>query len=222
MPKKYTEQELKEIAAQLKCPNGEKGSKVAENMFQTNTEMLVESLKYLDLQENQKILEIGHGNCKHLQSILSKAVNLKYTGLDISDLMNQQAKENNKTEIENGQAEFIIYDGENIPFKENTFDKIVTVNTLYFLKNPIDFFSQIAEILKPNGIFALSFQEKTFLETLSFTKYNFKLYDINEALIILEKSGFQPIQKILKQGKVTSKLGEEVLRSYYIIPCKLP
>ncbi|MBV7441516.1 class I SAM-dependent methyltransferase [Weeksellaceae bacterium TAE3-ERU29] len=218
---KHTEQELKEIAAQLKCPNGEKGLKVADNMFQTNTEMLVESLKYLDLQENQKILEIGHGNCKHLQSILSKAENLKYTGLDISDLMNQQAKENNKTEIENGQTEFIIYDGENIPFKENTFDKIVTVNTLYFFKAPINFFSQIAQILKPTGIFVLTFQEKSFLEKLAFTKYNFRLYDIDEALITLEKSGLNPMKEILKQGKVISKLGEEVLRSYYIIPCKL-
>lgn len=220
MPKKHSEQELKEIASQLRCPNGKKGLKVADNMFQTNTEMLVQSLNYLDLQDNQKILEIGHGNCKHLQSILSKAKNLKYTGLDISDLMKQQSKENNKTEIKNGQAEFIIYDGENIPFEKGTFDKIVTVNTLYFLKDPINFFSQIAQILKPNGIFALTFQEKSFLKSLSFTKYDFRLYDINEVRIILEKSGLKPVNEILKREKVMSKLGEEVVRTYYIIPCK--
>ena len=82
MAQKISEKQLQEVAEQLRCPMGEKGKQMAERMYQTNTDMLRQSLPMLDLKNEQLILEIGHGSCQHLDLILGLAPGVKYYGLE--------------------------------------------------------------------------------------------------------------------------------------------
>ena len=69
-----------------------------------------------------------------------------------------------------------VYDGQNIPFGEQSFDKIFTVNTLYFWKEPNTFLEEIYRVLRNNGTFVLTFGHKDFMSNLPFTQYGFQLY----------------------------------------------
>lgn len=214
------EQDLKELAGQLGNPSGSKGIEIAEMMDRNNIAMTLHSIDNLEIQNQDKILEIGHGNCGHLKYILAKAKEIQYIGYDISELMNAEAKKINSDLIQNNSVEFKLYDGENFPELDNSFDKIFTANTLYFWQNPIEFLKEIHRITKPNGIFCLTFAEKDFMETLPFTQFGFKLYNLNDAQKLIQNSEFK-IDKIETQTEeIQAKSGEMVNRKFVTLVLK--
>ena len=124
-------EELQAIAAQLKHPRGEKGIEMANMMHETNINMTRHSVQNLNIKAGNSILELGHGNAGHVELIFEQAENLKYYGLEMSELMFQEARQLNRNFVSQKQAFFSLYDGKVIPFQEDFIDKIFTVNTIY-------------------------------------------------------------------------------------------
>ncbi|SMC51686.1 class I SAM-dependent methyltransferase [Moheibacter sediminis] len=214
------EQELKGLAEQLGNPSGKKGVEVAEMMDRNNIKMTIHSIDNLEIKNGDSILEIGHGNCGHLKLIFEKAIEIQYTGYDISELMNIEAKKLNQNLIQNNSIEFKLYDGDIFSEADNSFDKIFTVNTLYFWSNPIEFINEIYRTTKPNGIFCLTFAEKDFMEKLPFTKFGFNLYSIEDVQKLIEHSNFN-LEKIENQTEeIQSKSGEIVSRKFLTMVLK--
>ncbi|WP_375181343.1 class I SAM-dependent methyltransferase [Chryseobacterium sp.] len=212
-------EKLKILAQNLAHPQGEKGIEIGEMMNETNIGMTLESIKTLLIEDNEHILEIGHGNAGHVRNILNKAIDVKYTGIDISETMHHEAIKLNK-DFEN-QAEFILYEGAELPFKDKTFDKIFTVNTVYFWEKPTDFLNEIYRVLKDNGTFVLTFGQRDFMEKLPFTQFGFTLYNTDEMEETVSKSYFKRMKISERQEQVKSKTGEETItRNYTILTIK--
>lgn len=220
MKKQLTKKELKELESQLGCPTGEKGKEVAKNMNESNIDMTLASLDALKLRDENTVLEIGHGNCGHLNQVLKQAENINYFGLEISETMLNEAKRINATVLTKNNVTFQVYDGENLPFKNNTFDKIFTVNTLYFWQQPIKMLNEIGRVLKIDGVFALTFAQKEFMKTIPFVKNKFNLFDTVGLKKIISKSNFS-LEKIIDHKKwVKSKDGKLVNRHYSVVVLK--
>lgn len=211
--------ELKILAQNLANPQGEKGKEIGEMMNNTNISMTLESIKTLLIEDGEHILEIGHGNAGHLKSILNTAKNLKYTGIDISETMQKEAQRLNE-EFKN-QAEFIVYEGKKLPFEDKTFDKIFTVNTVYFWEKPVEFLNEIYRVLKDNGTFVLTFGQRDFMEKLPFTQFDFTLYNTDEMEETVSKSHFKRMKISEKEEEVKSKTGNETItRNYTVLTIK--
>lgn len=208
-------EELKILAQNLANPQGEKGIEIGEMMNATNIGMTLESIKTLVIDDGQHILEIGHGNAGHLKSIMSLAKNLRYTGIDISETMHNEARKLNK-EFEN-QADFVLYEGKKLPFQDGTFNKIFTVNTVYFWENPVEFLNEIYRVLKDDGTLVLTFGQRDFMEKLPFTEYDFTLYNNNEMEELISKSHFKRMKTSEKEEQIKSKTGEETIQRIYTI-----
>ena len=101
-----TTEELKLLAQNLANPQGEKGKEIGEIMNATNIGMTLESIQALLIEDEEHILEIGHGNAGHVENILNKGQGIKYTGIDISTTMHNEAKRLNQ-EFEN-KADFVL------------------------------------------------------------------------------------------------------------------
>ncbi|UHO36896.1 class I SAM-dependent methyltransferase [Chryseobacterium capnotolerans] len=207
--------ELKILARHLANPEGEKGIEIGEMMNATNISMTLESIRALLIEDDERILEIGHGNAGHLKNIFSLAKGLKYTGIDISETMHSEAKRLNQ-EFES-QADFVLYKGTKLPFEDETFDKIFTVNTVYFWKNPVDFLNEIFRVLKDNGTFVLTFGQRDFMEKLPFTAYDFNLYNNDEMEELVSKSHFKRMKTSEKEEQIKSKTGNETIQRIYTI-----
>lgn len=214
------EQELKGLAEQLGNPSGKKGVEIAEMMDRNNIQMTIHSIENLEIQDKDKILEIGHGNCGHLRIIFEKATEIHYTGYDISELMNVEASKLNQELIQNNSVNFKLYDGTNFPESDNSFDKIFTVNTLYFWQNSNEFLNEIYRITKPNGSFCLTFAEKDFMEKLPFTKFGFNLYSIEDVQNLIEHSNFNLKKIEYETEEIQSKSGEMVSRKFVTVVLK--
>ncbi|ASW74157.1 methyltransferase type 11 [Chryseobacterium piperi] len=207
--------ELKILARNLANPQGEKGIEIGEMMNATNISMTLESIKTLLIEDDERILEIGPGNAGHLKNILNRARNLNYTGIDISETMYNEAKKLNK-DFES-QAEFILYEGKKLPFGDQVFDKIFTVNTVYFWEDPVAFLNEIYRILKDDGTFVLTFGQRRFMETLPFTEYNFTMYSNSEMEQLISESHFKRMKISEKEEDIQSKSGNETIHRIYTV-----
>ena len=122
------EETQKQIAQQLRKPEGEMGIRVAEEMNLGNRWMNRRTLESLNAANGDNILEIGMGNGFFVKDILSVDNTIKYTGCDYSALMVEEARKLNKQFVENGQAQFYFSNADSLPFDSEKFNKIFTVN----------------------------------------------------------------------------------------------
>ena len=211
------EEELQAIASQLKHPSGEKGIEMGNMMNETNINMTRHSIQNLNISTGNKILELGHGNAGHVEFLFEQAKDLKYYGLEMSELMFQEARQTNRNFVSQKQAFFSLYEGNIIPFENESFDKIYTVNTIYFWQEPEKLLLEIYRVLKPNGNFCLTFAEEDFMKTLPFTQFEFKLYSTEKAEELIGKSSFKIVYKETRIEKIKSKTGELVDRAFTTI-----
>ena len=213
---KLNDTELQELATQLRHPSGKGGVTIADNMNENNIKMTESSILELNLKQNEQVLELGHGNCGHLDFLLQQATSIRYVGLEISELMQQEAIKLNKKHS-NSDVRFELFNGKTIPFYEKRFDKIFTVNTIYFWEDVNAFLREIYRVLKSKGRFTLTFSTKEFMETLPFTRFGFKLYSEKEIVDLLKLANFK-IKTIRQLNEDTvSKTGESVYRNSIII-----
>ena len=208
------QEELQAIASQLKHPTGEKGIEMGNMMNETNINMTRHSIQNLQIEHGNKILELGHGNAGHVEFIFEQAENIKYYGLEMSELMFQEARQINRNYVSQKQAFFSIYDGNTIPFEDDSFNKVFTVNTIYFWQKPEKLLSEIYRVLESKGILCITFAEESFMKQLPFTQFEFELYSTEKVEKLIEKSFFKIINKETLTEKVKSKTGELVDRAF--------
>lgn len=208
------QEELKELAAQLRQPKGDKGIEVADLMNDTNISMTHHAIEKLNILDNDKIMELGHGNCKHLSHLLNQKNNLTYYGLELSELMNKEAERINQQFIKNKQAHFVHYNGLEIPFSDNNFNKIFTVNTIYFWSDPTHLLDELFRILKPNGTLCITFAQQKFMQQLPFTEYGFTLYDNEKLTKLIATTPFKIIDCETQTETIKSKMGDSIERGF--------
>ncbi|MEL7835171.1 class I SAM-dependent methyltransferase [Fodinibius sp. Rm-B-1B1-1] len=213
----FGETDLQELARQLRTPKGQEGIAMGQKMNETNIGMTLAAIDALDISNGDILLEIGHGNAGHVEKILSRAGDLRYFGLDISETMKREAQRINKKYINNQQASFHLYDGHRFPFSDVTFHKAMTVNTIYFWEKPSAILKEVYRVLQPQGYFSIGFAQKNFMKQLPFVEYGFKLYNTSEVRKLVEGKPFQISTVKDQTEEVTSKDGSLVERTFTII-----
>lgn len=208
------QQQAQRIAAQLRLPTGEQGLEMAALMASSNWPMIAHCIQHLELQANQRILELGHASAAHVDFLLKQQPGLFYQGLEISPLMHSHAQALNQQAIRQHQADFQLFDGVHPKLDQPRFDRIFSVNTLYFWSEPVQLLRALYQLAKPQCIFNLCFGEKRFMQSLAFSQYNFTLYDLAELEQLIAQTDWQILQPIHAQDRVQNKLGDWVDRQF--------
>ena len=103
-------------------------------------------LEELEKEPFKDLLDAGCGPAPMISLLSEKYPDRKYTGLDLTPAMIEQAKQKN---IPN--TTFVVGDCENFPFPDNSFDAIICANSFHHYPNPQAFFDSIKRCLRPNG-----------------------------------------------------------------------
>ncbi|HEY8400774.1 MAG TPA: class I SAM-dependent methyltransferase [Cytophagaceae bacterium] len=189
-----TEEQIKQLAAQLRKPEGEYGVQVGKQMNQGNAPMNLHTLAVLNPVEKDKILEIGMGNGYFVKNIVNLHPSIRYTGVDYSELMVEQAIQNNQQIVEEGRAEFYLGQADDLPFGDHSFNKIFTVNTLYFWEDRAKVLAEFRRVLSPEGLLIIAVRPKHNLEKIPVTRYGFSILSKDELITLLEENGFEPTE----------------------------
>ncbi len=186
-----SEEELQHMAAQLRQPAGEAGIKIGEWMNSGNLQMNQDTLKVLNPQNGEHILEIGMGNGFFVKEILQNKALTHYSGCDLSEEMVLQAKKLNQSFVDSEQAQFIQGNAAQLPFAENSFDKIFTVNTIYFWDNEKAVLDELKRVLKPGGSLLIALRPKHQMQQYPFIKYGFNTFSKEDLSALLTENGWK-------------------------------
>ena len=201
----------------LARPEGDFGKAVAERMSESNSNMINWTIAALGLQNEDKVLEIGFGNGSHVKKILSKGKAITYDGVDISKTMVSAAGDFLKQEHQEGKVRLHLASAEDMPFPPNTFDKILSVNTLYFWKSPEAILKEIAKVLKPEGTFCLSIRSRSFMKALPFSQYGFTLYNQDEVEALMMASGYRILNVTCRKEEQQKYFGVDLVADAIIV-----
>jgi len=155
-------------------------------------------LKNINIKPNDTILDIGFGNGYLIKKILDQNAPITIYGIEISNDMLHKVKRTQKKNVENGRLKLFLEDIGRTSFEKNTFDKIYTLNTIYFWDEMEKCFSAIKKILKPNGIFINIIYTKKYMDKIMFTKYGFNKYTVEEIETMTESYGMKAKNTIEK------------------------
>ena len=211
------EEIFKGIAAQLRQPSGDYAIQVGEKMNEGNRHINISTIEALDLKKGDNILEIGMGNGFFVKDIVLAANTIRYTGCDYSEIMVEEATKQNEQFVKTGQVQFYLTSADHLNFKNETFDKVFSVNTIYFWDNHESIFSEIWRVLKPKGQLILSIRPRAVMEHYPFVKYGFQMFSKNELSILVAESNFKVITTIEKEEPEQEINGEKMAVETLII-----
>jgi len=167
-----------------------------------NVELNNHVYETLSVRANDHILEIGFGTGALARIIADELTTGVIEGADFSKAMFKIAKKKNRRHINNGKVKFHLGDFEELAFDSDCFDKVFSVNTIYFWKKPGAIISKITRILKPGGRLVIGYHEKNEMEEMSLDKNVFKYYSVPELENLLISNGsLVNIRTISKKGK---------------------
>lgn len=188
--------EAKEFAAQLRKPIGEGGIAIGNMMNQGNAVINDLTFNQAAKIKPESLLEIGFGNGKLIPLVI-KTTGIKfYKGIDYSTDMVKEAEVFNIDLIENKIVELSEGNFEKINYPDNSFDAVISVNTIYFIPNLTEAFKEAYRVLKPGGMISLGIRPKTKIQKLNlpFTQFEFTFYDAEEVKELLQTTGFEDIE----------------------------
>ena len=186
------------VGNNFRNPNGIGGKITTKIMNIMNQKQYKAVLDNLNFENNDVLLDIGFGNGYLINKLLKKNNNIKIFGIDISKDMVNIVSKIFKKHIDNNCLTLLLENLNNkTTFKNEMFNKIYTVNTIYFWDDLQKCFSEIKRILKPNGIFINAIYTKKQLDKTKFSKKGFNKYTKEEIIKITEENGMT-IKKIIE------------------------
>lgn len=203
---------LKAVAKQFRCLEDKEAIVIDEILNEQHNKMIFQSIKSLELEEKNRVLELGHGSCEHLPYLMQQAPNLKYFGMEISELMKDEAMKMNGKYVRKKEALFQLYDGFKIPYVHNMFNRILAVNTICFSQNLVELLNEMYRVLKPGGVFVLTFANNDIIDEIS--SVNSAEYKIKK---LIEEAKFDSfnIRERFERKKTTA--GEWIDKRYSIV-----
>ncbi len=144
----------------------------------------------MSVRKDDHILEIGFGTGKLIYKMAKRIDKGLIEGVDFSSTMVSIAQRRNKKHIAKGKVKIIKGDFDEISFQKESFNKACSVNTIYFWPEPENTTKNIADILKPEGMFVVAFEDIAQLEQKQLSNEVFRLYSKDDVKNLLINAGF--------------------------------
>lgn len=189
------------ISSQFKNPRGFGGSIISLIQNLVNKKMYKNTVTFVNLESNEKMLDIGYGNGHLLKKIyLKRAVDMY--GIDISDDARAMAIKKNKKARDMNQLHLQVGDCCALPYEDNMFSAVTSINTIYFWENTVRGLSEIRRTLKTGKVFYNVIFTKDYLDKIKYTQTGYKKYEIEQLIDFGYAAGFSSVQtKDIVKGK---------------------
>ena len=179
------------FSMQARKPSGIFGKIVMSFVFDKGNSFLNGfTNEVMSIRPDERILDIGCGTGKLVKVMSDQITSGQIDGIDFSGAMVSIARKRNKKNISTGKVKILEGDFNTLSFPNNFYDKICTVNTLYFWSEPMATAQKAADILKPGGKFVVAFEDIEQLEKRNLNRDVFSFYKADDVKNLLAESGF--------------------------------
>ncbi len=187
-------QKLLDLNGQYRRPSGIIGRWVGGKMADQHRSENLWTIQQLSVKPTDKLLEIGFGPGFAIQEIIPILTTGSIAGVDFSQTMVKSAKRRNVQAVKAGIVDLRYGEVIHIPFADNTFDKVFSINSIYFWINPLAAFKELYRVLKPNGLLTITFLPSERWDSTPTATDDFKPYSSVEIQALFSQVGFTNIQ----------------------------
>jgi len=190
------------LSLQARKPTGLIGRYLMTKIFnEGNNDLNSFVMDMLELQSSDRVLEIGFGPGKLINQMAAITTEGVVEGIDFSEVMLKQASRANKHHITHGKVRLQRGECKNLPFENESFNKLCSINTLYFWKDPDKYFLEMFRVIRPGGIIAIGFRDDKQMSNLNLSRDIFTTYSQIEVVSMLSNAGFSDARVAEKKGK---------------------
>ena len=126
-------------------------------MARTNGEFARSAIRLLDVQPDDRVLEVGFGPGVGIGILAESAPAGRVAGLDCSGEMVEQAAARNAGAIERGVVDLRHGSVESLPFDDGAFDAALAINSMQVWPDAMAGLREIRRVVRPGGRIALGF-----------------------------------------------------------------
>ncbi|MDT5012410.1 MAG: arsenite methyltransferase [Mycobacterium sp.] len=179
------------IAKQLGHPRGVGGRMVGLVLNRGNRGFVSAAVQALQADGDAVVADVGFGGGVGLKLLLdSVGRSGSVHGVEVSDTMLKQAARRFRRDVAEGQL--TLHNGSltRLPFVDGTLDGVVTVNTIYFVAELQEAFTELARVVAHSGRIVVGVADPETMAKLPFTSHGFRLRPIPEVITTLQSAGF--------------------------------
>jgi SAM-dependent methyltransferase len=151
------------------------------------------ALELLDLQPEDHVLEVGFGHGATIARAAAAVSRGFVAGVDPSIAMCRIATRRNQAAIAGGRVELREASVESMPYPDAAFDKVLSVHTLYFWREPARALAEIRRVLKRPGRLVLAWRHDPGARR-SFPESVYRFHDEQHVLRLLADASFGSVE----------------------------
>ncbi|MGD9703274.1 MAG: class I SAM-dependent methyltransferase [Acidimicrobiia bacterium] len=143
---------------QFRLPRGPLGVLAGRIMSKrsSNQERSAWTVGLLDVQPDDRVLELGYGPGLGLEAALRQITTGRLVGLDHSETMRKMAARRLRALDGGIEPDLRVGDAAALPDDLGTFDKVFSCNVWLFWKDPVSVFVRLREHMAPGGTIAVT------------------------------------------------------------------
>lgn len=145
---------------QFAHPTGMLGRAVGHLMALKNRERSWWVLPMLEIRQNDRVLEVGFGSGIDIKRVSEMVLDGFVAGIDHSEVMLAQAQGRNAPAIRGGNVELKLGSAHEIPYPDNWFDIVFSINVAQFWNQPVDAMAEMRRVLRRGGLIAAAVQPR--------------------------------------------------------------
>lgn len=146
-------------------------------------------LDLLDLKPNDNVLEIGFGGGYLIYGMAMSNPEVSITGIDKSSALVDIGKRRFSDLIRFGRVALQQGEVERLPFLDNRFNKVCSVNSVFYWTDIEQGLQEIYRVLADYGILVLCITEKVSIENKKFSRH-INLLETQELVNFIKSAGF--------------------------------
>ncbi|WP_419522882.1 class I SAM-dependent methyltransferase [Megasphaera sp.] len=179
-------------------PTGEAGEQMLARMNESHGPLTAWGLSHFNWRGDETVLDIGCGGGATLKRMSDCVTIGNLTGVDYSETSVRTSRQTNTEAIKAGKMDVSQGSVEKLPFADDSFDKITTVESFYFWPDPPENLKEVSRVLKKGGTFLLITEIYERPDLSPATRENIKHYNLYNPTpetfeTIFRKAGFTAV-----------------------------
>ncbi len=184
------------IARQGRCPSGWLGRLIGRLMAKETLPENRIALRLLGIEAGHHVLEVGFGHGRSLAEMAKACPSGRVAGVDASSTMMRMAAAFNRDSIEEGRMQLYQADSAALPLPSATFDRVLSVHTIYFWGDPLAHLREVRRVMTPGGRFVLGYRPESSQLRREFPAPVYRFRSAGEVQWLLAAAGFLSVEQV--------------------------
>lgn len=181
------------MADQLRLPSGPMAPFTAALLNHRNRPLIQRAIQALDVRVGHRALDVGFGGAVSLAVLLRRVAGGHVCGVDPSPDMVCRASRLFAGDLASGRLSLDVAGAGAIPCGDASFDRVLTVQTVYFWDDLAAGLGEIARVLAPEGRVAIGIMPRDAQEHHGFRRRGYNVVGADDLASLLAGAGFDEI-----------------------------